>query len=116
MRISDWSSDVCSSDLLDPDEPIARLQRGDGIPAGKRMILDRDMLMRTMAFCCPGLIAQHIARSLAEIGPWCPDRSLFLARPPGHAAENLLYDIFRIFMPLPSREIGRGECRERWFQ
>src|SRR3546814_19147676 len=74
MRISDWSSDVCSSDLLDPDEPIARLQRGDGIPAGKRMILDRDMLMRTMAFCCPGLIAQHIARSLAEIGPWCPDR------------------------------------------
>src|SRR3546814_255859 len=68
------------------------------------MILDRDMLMRTMAFCCPGLIAQHIARSLAEIGPWCPDRSLFLARPPGHAAENLLYDIFRIFMPRPSRE------------
>src|SRR3546814_16901353 len=29
---------------------------------------------------------------------------LFLARPPGHAAENLLYDIFRIFMPRPSRE------------
>src|SRR3546814_1661168 len=32
MRISDWSSDVCSSDLLDPaeaDQDIARMRRLD---------------------------------------------------------------------------------------
>src|SRR3546814_10862053 len=32
MRISDWSSDVCSSDLLEPAEPVAgRLRAAHGI-------------------------------------------------------------------------------------
>src|SRR3546814_15982145 len=34
MRISDWSSDVCSSDLLDHDEALA-----DGVVAAERVAL-----------------------------------------------------------------------------
>src|SRR3546814_13008203 len=33
MRISDWSSDVCSSDLADIAASIARHTPGDGFPA-----------------------------------------------------------------------------------
>src|SRR3546814_4933630 len=31
MRISDWSSDVCSSDLLSPDELVACIGDYDGL-------------------------------------------------------------------------------------
>src|SRR3546814_10189937 len=34
MRISDWSSDVCSSDLHDPGEPEARAEPVDAERAG----------------------------------------------------------------------------------
>src|SRR3546814_10415480 len=30
MRISDWSSDVCSSDLIREDDPRCGVQRGEG--------------------------------------------------------------------------------------
>src|SRR3546814_20851301 len=34
MRISDWSSDVCSSDLLDRYQPFALLDKGNAAIAG----------------------------------------------------------------------------------
>src|SRR3546814_4132024 len=33
MRISDWSSDVCSSDLIEPGAPSRRIVRINGAPA-----------------------------------------------------------------------------------
>src|SRR3546814_15536488 len=36
MRISDWSSDVCSSDLREPHADAIRSTCGDGIPAFRR--------------------------------------------------------------------------------
>src|SRR3546814_6700034 len=41
MRISDWSSDVCSSDLLDRGRPDLRLQlRRCGTPGDPRLCAD----------------------------------------------------------------------------
>src|SRR3546814_18203531 len=40
MRISDWSSDVCSSDLIDADQHLAFGRAPDN--AGRRGRLDRD--------------------------------------------------------------------------
>src|SRR3546814_1529983 len=33
MRISDWSSDVCSSDLVDREHPLLEARRSDGVNA-----------------------------------------------------------------------------------
>src|SRR3546814_6047409 len=38
MRISDWSSDVCSSDLIDPGHPENDLTLGLAYPFDKRII------------------------------------------------------------------------------
>src|SRR3546814_11544048 len=42
MRISDWSSDVCSSDLREPHADAIRSTCGDGIPAFRRALGEPD--------------------------------------------------------------------------
>src|SRR3546814_4801841 len=37
MRISDWSSDVCSSDLLAPRPEWVKVQRDEGVPVEKNL-------------------------------------------------------------------------------
>src|SRR3546814_18035713 len=47
MRISDWSSDVCSSDLDDPDRPRARRREPPG-PADPLLRLRAGLLLRLL--------------------------------------------------------------------
>src|SRR3546814_19723552 len=92
MRISDWSSDVCSSDLLD----LAR-QRGQGRAAARR---------------CEGRTPSHDERS---------DRHL-IARLTSHTGCGECGDIRQsmpemvrgsVLIPPAHPEIGRESCRER---
>src|SRR3546814_2952822 len=91
MRSSDWSSDVCSSDLLEVDRAEVRGPAGAGAAENARaVILDRladdihggeDLRVHGAASGqqCRGLIVDH-----------CVDRSEFLlhvhGREPGHLA------------------------------
>src|SRR3546814_3420568 len=67
MRISDWSSDVCSSDLL--AEPVLRLARGDADPAlGDRIFLDVGALGALEADADAALQHFHVEMRRARIG------------------------------------------------
>src|SRR3546814_4041437 len=44
MRISDWSSDVCSSDLVDLLKPLLQLRHLREIDLGKMLLLVREQL------------------------------------------------------------------------
>src|SRR3546814_9692971 len=46
MRISDWSSDVCSSDLIDDDVPPPETIRMPGRPPRPRLVHPRDLPRR----------------------------------------------------------------------
>src|SRR3546814_9137107 len=54
MRISDWSSDVCSSDL--PARNLAKRESGD---AGRRMIADRRAKQPSGRPAKPAVAAEH---------------------------------------------------------
>src|SRR3546814_6481100 len=75
MRISDWSSDVCSSDLLGavPGQQIERMQILDGLE-----VWSSNLLLRRKAFpYCrfarrrTGFIGQPNPRTVSE-GIWSP--------------------------------------------
>src|SRR3546814_14212512 len=97
MRISDWSSDVCSSDLRiagdDPERIAATAQcrdRSDG--AGTQRVLERE-----------GLRQSAIA---GEHGAAATPRCRFSKRPLAHTEPpDILAD-----------EIARASCRERVYQ
>src|SRR3546814_16484677 len=89
MRISDWSSDVCSSDLIDPDADC------QGLSA------DHDQSLRRI----PGGVAQRLVAPLAGTG-----------RRLGHLYPGLAGDRGD---PQRSEERRVGEecvstCRSRW--
>src|SRR3546814_2908969 len=58
MRISDWSSDVCSSDLLD----IEAIRFPD------RLITRIDIPAELMSACVPGLILQPLVENAIKYG------------------------------------------------
>src|SRR3546814_20296117 len=93
MRISDWSSDVCSSDLL----PLRYATRvpgdGFGVPGGD---WGRDPLCRYGPFR-----AQGGGPELVDAGLSVPDAQLYGS---GRAAARHTRS---------GREIGRASCRER---
>src|SRR3546814_15035550 len=103
MRISDWSSDVCSSDLLDEDIlrvaaiRAARPRAWIGVDANQGY--DR----RTLAALLP-LLVEHGVAQLEQPLPRGAEADLDgLKRPlPFVADESAL-----------SLEIGRASCRER---
>src|SRR3546814_16423790 len=93
MRISDWSSDVCSSDLrrLKGEERLRlhRLQRRDALEAGEEDRGNR-------------LVAMDVHR---------PVDAAFIHRIPH--AQHLGAALRRRIVPFAVEEIGRASCRER---
>src|SRR3546814_12473406 len=84
MRISDWSSDVCSSDL---DMKIPVLPRGGGTSqcgqtTGTALVIDNSKYYRNIrsvdvagrtAVVEPGLVLDHLDAELQQHGLWYPD-------------------------------------------
>src|SRR3546814_1043101 len=94
MRISDWSSDVCSSDL--------ERQPGDGLTIRDRLEQDAEVARHRhlLAHDPVHLADRHLCRH--RIFPF-QERVATVARPPptdGDARE-------------PAVQIGRASCRER---
>src|SRR3546814_20346837 len=71
MRISDWSSDVCSSDLQRPVQPAADLYRAvlvrvvpegpgvDGVELVNEALAGRDWPLREVWYAVPGVRHPH---------------------------------------------------------
>src|SRR3546814_19174374 len=120
MRISDWSSDVCSSDLYDPEPAIvAAPATAETQPAEQPWITPAyapreqvDAPRTTPAFAAApsGSMGRHEATALAGPTPDNPfatlskrlKRARFLDR-----QERVAYD-----ETLAQQQIGRASCRE----
>lgn len=79
--------------LFDPGKAVARLQRGDRIPASNFDIVDRHMLKLVTAGGGAGVITQEIARGLAQIGSGRMDRDGIGLRARDKTGEDLLDDL-----------------------
>src|SRR3546814_13540011 len=90
MRISDWSSDVCSSDLAISRKPLDEL----------RLQLETRELLRQSFFVEP---APFVGRVIFVA---TPHRGSYLA-------EYSLGGFIAGFVRLPFNQIGRASCRER---
>src|SRR3546814_12928903 len=108
MRISDWSSDVCSSDLI---ESALRAQNVE-LPAGRFESKDQNQTLRVeRAFSTPEQFAQLVVGRGADgyqvkLGD--------VARIE-QGAENP-YTSFRSNAATGGGETGRASCRERGWQ
>src|SRR3546814_12901879 len=102
MRISDWSSDVCSSDLLQLRKyGLARVPRAEG---GSRDELEVGCLLSIRADQGGPEQFQREAGAALQGFDRCGEGACRIARHPrGH--DHLSGD-----------EIGRASCRERWCQ
>src|SRR3546814_12063762 len=114
MRISDWSSDVCSSDLLDQYRALvaAGELRPDPDQAAAAERLD-DLAVQMAAM---PKRRGFVARLLGKGAP--PPRGLYLWGSVGRG-KSMLMDLFPDCVDFePKRrvhfhEIGRASCRER---
>src|SRR3546814_3626357 len=97
MRISDWSSDVCSSDLGDE----YRAAQPPGIDAF-RLRGDPPRVMR---------LSRKTLASIGAVGGIAIGGALLWALQPSapKTAENL----YSAYTANPAEEIGRASCRER---
>src|SRR3546814_7816806 len=97
MRISDWSSDVCSSDLLVADLG-GRLAEADREAAGRRAVLPREVGRERIRI----LVEQEVHPSLAVDR----DRPALVAQHGGeaHAGEIVVHGL--------ALALGRGELDE----
>src|SRR3546814_11242950 len=92
MRISDWSSDVCSSDLEVQPDPPKPARSGLFCPSSSGQH-GRDQLVRKSE-------NGFVADTPLEYGFW-----LLLALVLAHAGAAFRHHIFQ--------EVGRASCRER---
>src|SRR3546814_16924450 len=99
MRISDWSSDVCSSDLLDRAGRDAR-DDIDGNPAVDDQFMDGIDLEG--ALCAA--TAQHDRETTCHVGSPSEQRTVYRSS----VAESGSFGL-----PRRGSEIGRASCRER---
>src|SRR3546814_299816 len=81
MRISDWSSDVCSSDLVGQGHEIAIL-----LPDGNLRELDVHQLSQAFEVSYTQLFGRTIPGAEVEILTW----SVLVATEPNHAEVNVL--------------------------
>src|SRR3546814_18279100 len=93
MRISDWSSDVCSSDLWD-ERPLLIIMAKPGVTPTREELLA----------WYEGKIAKW----------WTPDDVVFVEQLPLTATGNKLKNkIYYRHTEYPGGKIGRASCRER---
>src|SRR3546814_8755504 len=90
MRISDWSSDVCSSDLVLLQMAVASVADSDGKPQGL-VLTFRDIAQTA------GIVRELSFRSSHDALTGLPNRAAFT----------------RHLRRCVSEEIGRASCRER---
>src|SRR3546814_11443010 len=104
MRISDWSSDVCSSDLLDSEEPDRKVRLNVQVPWPANAAPLRAARSRALSLS-NAVFSQIISMSSNTHGPASVNRQI-------HAS-----NIFRLVSGQKQRavgnEIGRASCRER---
>src|SRR3546814_13576285 len=114
MRISDWSSDVCSSDLG------GRMRRpGDVDPATIGIVLEING--EAAALACSGAVLGHPARAVQMLVAWLHERGRILPAGSvvltGAATEAMPIDKGDIVCArFQAMEIGRASCRERGCQ
>src|SRR3546814_11436139 len=99
MRISDWSSDVCSSDLL---YPVPRRPAVDG---AKHVAIARPCIENIER---PARRAGNRAFQPVERRPMGERQPVDERQMPQALPEVLIAGLFR--------EIGRPSCRERWLR
>src|SRR3546814_12499321 len=109
MRISDWSSDVCSSDLIENerDEDL-----NDGaipqMPAGHLAILKLNGGVPD----CASLMQVDVT-GLADIAPEDPEPEFVDINAKGEIALTLQENNHIVTVNGSDGEIGRASCRER---
>src|SRR3546814_12609464 len=112
MRISDWSSDVCSSDLFSPAELIARI---NAVLRRSKPELSSEML--TFADLAMDLAAHRVKRNGQDIhlGPTEFRLLRHLMQHPGRVftREQLLDSVWRSEERRVGTE-GVSTCRSRW--
>src|SRR3546814_10557645 len=99
MRISDWSSDVCSSDLIDDRAAAARLHVREGRPHRPPGAPGAD-LQRALEHLVGLVLQQDIGGELRGVVDQYVQAAKF--------ADGALDHRFDLFL-----EIGRASCRER---
>src|SRR3546814_20912047 len=121
MRISDWSSDVCSSDLLDP------LHIFDGkIVVGRRVAIDRRLNRHAVGGDEDVAAARGVEPAYPDIGAQAP-AILVGDVYTGDAPQHIHGTEWLVGFHLPLgddgggarmilQQIGRASCRERVFQ
>src|SRR3546814_12170745 len=94
MRISDWSSDVCSSDLVRETPSPTPPRKGEGLRDLRRLAQLRELLQHHLALQPRQMVDEEDALQMVVL--------VLDARrhQPGHAFLMML-------------EIGRASCRER---
>src|SRR3546814_13260601 len=108
MRISDWSSDVCSSDLLDrlPANPCRDAGRPPAPKARDRVLSDQEV----------GVLWNILDKEAAPFGPAI--KLLLLTgqrRDEVFSADRIEFDTKQRVWTLPGEraKIGSASCRER---
>src|SRR3546814_2556255 len=137
MRISDWSSDVCSSDLFDArDQVLIRIERQEGgdvaqqtaVSKVKEALADAVVEYRRIEFVGPTvgeeLQVTTVWAVLAAIGAillyvwfrfeWQFGIAAIAAL--AHACISIigLFSLLGLSFELSAGETGRASCRERW--
>src|SRR3546814_12046736 len=117
MRISDWSSDVCSSDLPDKERPAAR----DGCGADRIALVGRQQFSSHRPR--PGLLKNNIRLLLQTAGNL--ERPGVIGGPIDVAGGNLAVEnlvtvqkIIAAVNEIGERRVGKecvSPCRSRWW-
>src|SRR3546814_12630826 len=110
MRISDWSSDVCSSDLLHGGRRV--------VSRYIYVVDDDDQVRESLGFVLKMAGFQPVlfesgTKFLEEMDGLTPGCVLLDVRMPGVDGMYLLEHMIRARMPSPIVKIGRASCRER---
>src|SRR3546814_16550038 len=105
MRISDWSSDVCSSDLVDVRPDRGRDGDADGDHAGG----DATGLVRRSR----RLAGRRLARTLPRLQHW-PGTGVAALPSAGASLRAGLIRAARVARPEPNDFRGEGEAESYW--
>src|SRR3546814_15775870 len=128
MRISDWSSDVCSSDLMEkmvhlgklPPQTMSQFYAVTGDEPGASALFDVGAVSNTMPVV--DTVGYHEHPAIAAIVAAARDRRIVLINEDHHSTRQRAFSLllaralrgagFNYF----GAEIGRASCRERVFQ